>query len=73
MEVFITSGEREIVLTPDGDFDETRLEDPAIYKSGAYFQFKAQLYHVGLLTTGGKDSGTKALNDNWRLEQMAKS
>ena len=73
VEVFITSGEREIVLTPDGDFDETRLEDSAIYKSGAYFQFKAQLYHVGLLTTGGKDSGTKALNDNWRLEQMAKS
>src|SRR5699024_9522337 len=62
VEVFITSGERENVLTPDGDLDEARLENPAIYKSGAYFQFKAQLYHVGLLTTGGKDDGTKALN-----------
>jgi len=71
VEVFITSGERENVLTPDGDLNEAQLENSAIYKSGAYFQFKAQLYHVGLLTSGGKDDGRKALNDEWRLEHVA--
>ena len=68
IEVFITTGERENALTPDGDLDETQLDNPAIYKSGAYFQFKAQLYHVGLLTSGGTDNGEQALSDEWRLE-----
>ena len=69
IEVFVTAGRREDVLTPDGDLDESALEDPAVYKSGAYFQFKAQLYHVGLLTAGGQDGGAEALTDEWRLEQ----
>ena len=68
IEVFITTGERENALTPDGDLDETQLDNSAIYKSGAYFQFKAQLYHVGLLTTGGTDDGEQALSDEWQLE-----
>ena len=69
VEVFVTGGRREDVLTPDGDLDESALGSPGIYKAGAYFQFKAQLYHVGLLTAGGKDDGEAALADEWRLEQ----
>lgn len=66
--MFITTGERENALTPDDDLDETQQDNPAIYKSGAYFQFKAQLYHVGLLTSGGTDSGEQALSNEWQLE-----
>jgi hypothetical protein len=69
VEVFIMAGEREAVLTPAGELDWTVLEDPAVYKSGAYFQFKAQLYHVGLITEGGTDDGASALTDEWRLEE----
>jgi hypothetical protein len=68
VEVFVTSGQRENVLKPDGEIDEIHLDDPTVYKSGAYFQFKAQLYHLGLLTTGGTDNSQQALNDTWRLE-----
>lgn len=68
VEVFFTEGRRDEVLTADGDLDEKMLQDPSVYKSGAHFQFKAQLYHVGLLTSGGKDDATKALTDEWRLE-----
>lgn len=69
IEVFVTTGRREDVLTPEGDLDESALNEPGVYKSGAYFQFKAQLYHVGLLTAGGTDDGEGALTDEWRLEQ----
>lgn len=69
VEVFITSSRREDVLTPEGELDESHLDDPTVYKSGAYFQFKAQLYHVGLINEGGKDDVRKALTDEWRLEQ----
>ena len=69
VEVFVTAGRREDVLTPDGDLDESALGDAGVYKSGAYFQFKAQLYHVGLLTAGGTSDGEEALTDEWRLEQ----
>jgi hypothetical protein len=69
VEVFITAGERDAVLTPAGEVDRAALEDPSVYKSGAYFQFKTQLYHVGLITEGGTDDGATALTDEWRLEQ----
>jgi hypothetical protein len=68
VEVFITSGERDVVLTPAGEVDRLALEDPSVYKSGVYFQFKAQLYHVGLITEGGTNDGAAALTDDWRLE-----
>jgi hypothetical protein len=71
IEVFITAGERDAVLTPAGDLDRAALQDPSIYKSGAYFQFKPQLYHVGLITEGGTDDGATALTDDWKLEQTS--
>jgi hypothetical protein len=68
IEVFITQDARGAVLTNDGNLDTSVLDDPAVYKSGVYFQFKAQLYHVGLLTTGGTDDKEDALRDAWQLE-----
>lgn len=55
VEVFFTRDRREDVLTADGGIDESVLTDPSIYKSGIHFQFKYQLYHLGILTTGGTD------------------
>jgi len=69
VEVFISRGSREDVLEEDGELDESALDDSRVYKSGAHFQFKAQLYHVGLITSGGTDDGVEAVNDVWRLEQ----
>ena len=69
VEVFFTQYRREDVLTRDGDLDRTVLDDPGVYKSGAHFQFKFQLYHVGVLTEGGTDDPDEAITDEWRLEQ----
>jgi hypothetical protein len=72
VEVFITQDARESVLTNDGDLDSRVLDDPTVYKSGVHFQFKAQLYHVGLLTTGGTDDKEDVLADEWRLEHAVR-
>lgn len=40
-----------------------------LYKSGAYFQFKAKLFHVGLTTEHRTDDGAEAIDDTWQLEQ----
>lgn len=69
VEVFFATGHRDDVLDRDGNLKDAALGNPAVYKSGAHFQFKAQLYHVGLLTEGGKDTGREALDDEWRLER----
>ena len=69
VEVFFTQNRREDVLTANGDINESALNDPSIYKSGIHFQFKYQLYHLGILTTGGTDDKEVVLQDTWRLEQ----
>lgn len=69
VEVFFTQNRRDDVLTADGDINNSVLDDPTIYKSGIHFQFKFQLYHLGILTTGGTDGKTAASTDPWRLEQ----
>jgi len=69
VEVFFTQNRRDDVLTADGDIDESVLKDPTVYKSGIHFQFKYQLYHLGILTTGGTDDKGEVLSNGWRLEQ----
>ncbi|MFB6092251.1 MAG: hypothetical protein ABEK02_04480 [Haloquadratum sp.] len=69
VEVFFSEGRRDDVLVSDGSIDESHLRDPAVYKSGVYFQFKSQLYHVGVLTSAGTDDADAALEDAWELEQ----
>ncbi|MDB9302387.1 hypothetical protein PN417_15810 [Halorubrum ezzemoulense] len=69
VEVFFTQHRRENVLTADGNINESVLGDPTIYKSGIHFQFKYQLYHLGILTTGGTDDKNDVLSNTWRLEQ----
>jgi hypothetical protein len=68
IEVFLTRDRREDALTVDGELLPERLADSGLYKSGAYFQLKAQLYHVGLLTSRGTDDAEAAIEDVWRLE-----
>ncbi len=69
VEVFFTRDRREDVLTADGDINQFILDDPTIYKSGIHFQFKYQLYHLGILTTGGTDDKDAVFSNEWRLEQ----
>jgi hypothetical protein len=69
VEVFFTQNRRDDVLTADGAINESVLMDPAVYKSGIHFHFKYQLYHLGILTTGGTDDKGEVLNNTWRLEQ----
>ena len=69
VEVFFTQNRRDEVLTADGDIHQAVLTDPAVYKSGIHFQFKYQLYHLGILTTGGTDDKGEVLSNEWRLEQ----
>ena len=69
VEVFFTQNRRDDVLTADGDINQSVLSDPTIYKSGMHFQFKYQLYHLGILTTGGTDDKDTVLSNTWRLEQ----
>ena len=45
------------------------MSEPTVYKSGIHFQFKYQLYHLGILTTGGTDNKDDVLSNRWRLEQ----
>ncbi|WP_435102399.1 hypothetical protein [Halarchaeum sp. P4] len=68
VEVCITEDAREAVLTRDGDLDTDALRDPRVYKTGLHFQYKAQLYHVGLVTERGTDDKSEVLDDTWRLE-----
>ena len=72
VEVFFTQHRRDDVLTADGDINESVLADPEVYKSGVHFQFKYQLYHLGILTTGGTDDKDAVLDDKWRLEQAVR-
>lgn len=69
VEVFFTRDARDAVLTPEGEIDESCLDDPAVYKSGLYFQFKAQLYHVGLLKSVGTDDAEAAVRGTWELAE----
>jgi hypothetical protein len=69
VEVFFTQHRRGDVLTADGSIDESMLTDPTVYKSGIHFQFKYQLYHLGILKTGGTDDKAAVLNNSWQLEQ----
>lgn len=68
IEVCFAESRRDDVLTVDGTLDETALSDPGVYKSGLHFQFKAQLYHVGLVTERGTDEKGAVLEDRWALE-----
>ncbi|MFC7325948.1 hypothetical protein ACFQMF_15375 [Halorubrum rutilum] len=68
VEVFFTQHRRNDVLTAAGDIDESVLTDPRIYKSGIHFQFKYQLFHLGVVTTGGTDDKEAVLDNEWRLE-----
>ncbi len=68
VEVFFTQHRRDDVLTADGDINEPVLTDPTVYKSGIHFQFKYQLYHLGILTTGGIDDKDILLENEWQLE-----
>lgn len=68
VEVFASQSRREDVLTADGEIHEPALQNPGIYKSGIHFQFKFQLYHLGLLTTGGTDDKDDVLSSVWQLE-----
>jgi len=69
VEIFFTQHRRDDVLTSDGDINQSILGDPTVYKSGIHFQFKYQLYHLGILTTGGTDDKSNVLSNTWRLEQ----
>jgi hypothetical protein len=73
VEVFFTQHRRDDVLTADGDINEAVLTDPTVYKSGIHFQFKYQLYHLGILTTGGTDDKTGVLSNTWRLEHSIRN
>ena len=68
VEVFFTADGRDDVLARDGTLRRDALHRPAVYKSGLHFQYKAQLYHVGLLTARGTDDKAAALDDPWALE-----
>ena len=72
VEVFFTQHRREDVLTAEGDINESVLTDPTVYKSGVHFQFKYQLYHLGILTTGGTDDKDAILDNKWGLEQAVR-
>ena len=72
VEVFFTQGRREDVLPADGGIDESVLDDSSIYKSEIHFQFKYQLYHIGIITTGGTDDKDGVLVDPWKLENTIK-
>jgi len=72
VEVFFTQNRRDDVLTADGNINDAMLHDPSIYKSGIHFQYKYQLYHIGLLTTGGTDDKDEVMDNSWQLEQPIK-
>ncbi|MFB6252684.1 MAG: hypothetical protein ABEI27_13555 [Halobellus sp.] len=56
------------MLERDGTLRQAALKRPGVYKSGLHFQYKAQLYHVGLVTARGTDDKADALEDSWALE-----
>ena len=73
VEIFFTQNRRDDILTKGGDLNEPMLQDPTVYKSGIHFQYKYQLYHVGLLTTGGTSDKDEVLDNSWQLEQAVSS
>lgn len=69
VELFFSQHRRDEILNPEGDLNGESLTDPSVYKTGIHFQFKFQLYHVGILTSGGTDSKGEVLTNEWALEQ----
>jgi hypothetical protein len=68
IEVFFATGKRDRVLAEDGSLVDDQLTNPDLYKSGAHFQYKAGLYHVGILTSRGTDDAEVAMTDTWAVE-----
>ena len=69
VEIFFTWNRRDDAPTAGGGINESVLTEPTIYKSGIHLQFRYQLYHLGILTTGGTDDKNAVLSNEWRLEQ----
>ncbi|MFB6161347.1 MAG: hypothetical protein ABEJ61_09270 [Haloferacaceae archaeon] len=70
VELFVrgTAAARGRVLGPDGDLRTGALRDGDVYHAPTVFQFKALLYHVGLLTERGSEpSRLDPTSDVWAL------
>lgn len=74
LDLFVStqSGDRERILDEDDDIiiNRAAFDRAEIYSTHTTFQYKAMLYHVGLLTERG--TGTKSkldlTSDTWALE-----
>jgi hypothetical protein len=74
VELFVTNDRRGDVLldTPDGTrIQEAAFEEAAVYATNTTFQYKATLYHVGLLTERGVDTKSELdpRTDVWALDR----
>jgi hypothetical protein len=70
VELFVrgTGAARRRVLADDGDLRTPALRDGDVYHAPTVFQFKALLFHVGLLTERGREpSRLDPESDVWQL------
>lgn len=73
LDLFVSPGDREDVLNGSkehGQIDLEKFEEGAVYSTHTTFQYKAMLYHVGLLTERGHDdkSDLDPQSAEWSLE-----
>jgi hypothetical protein len=73
LDLFVSPGDREDVLedsTEQRQINVEKFEDGTVYSTHTTFQYKAMLYHVGLLTSRGHDTKSELdpQSSVWALE-----
>jgi len=76
LDLFVSPNDRDYVLDDSeghGKIDLEKLEEGEVYSTHTTFQYKAMLYHVGILTQRGHDTKSELDPESaiWALENTA--
>jgi hypothetical protein len=71
LDLFVSTKNRESVTDESGDIDLSAFDDGKVYSTHTTFQYKAMLYHVGILAQRGEDrkSELDPKVSTWSLEK----
>jgi hypothetical protein len=70
LNLFVSTNSRESVIDESGDIDLSAFDDGNVYSTHTTFQYKAMLYHAGILSQRGKDKKSELdpTVSTWSLE-----
>lgn len=72
LDLFVSSENREAVLNGSEEIDVSAFDDGTVYSTHTTYQYKAMLYHVGILTERGTDKKSELdpTESTWALEDV---